>query len=306
MRQIFFFTSIFVFIFSFGFPLEKAQGAEDIRSSKPLTATLSCIPESTVITGENFVLFEGKETLFTCTVERVVKGSPLSVMLLGKQVRDKEVPAASSSSFTLADQVVKQTLVFPALYRGGKYVYTFSLVDTATRAAVSKEVILTGTLKSAKHALFQSVNVGETKPLWGAPLTIDYMLSFPEGQTLKTDPLTLRIVMQDIHGGECAVFAENQAVKEVNGAHAFTLPTQGACSNVLLVVLKAADGTVLEQRMLAIGLPEKKAPVAPSLFSKVISFIVGLPWMLKTGLIIMGVVALLFLTYVLIRKHRGY
>lgn len=306
MRQKFFFTSIFVLVFSFGFSLQTAQGAEAQMQSKPPIATFSCVPEATVATGENFALLEGNQTVFTCKVERIMKGAPLSVMLLGKQTFGKEVPAASSSNFTLADQAVTTTLIFPEVYRSGKYLYAFSLADTATRAAVAKDVTMTGTLKSTKHALFQSVNVGGAIPRWGAPLTLDYTLSLPEGQTLETGPLTLRIAMQDKSGGECAVFVENQAIAKINGAQTFVLSEQGACNNVLLVVLKAADGTVLEQRVLAIGLPEKKAPVAPSFFSQVLGFIVGLSWIWKTILIIMGVGAFLFLIYALIRKHRGY
>lgn len=302
----FLFMSVFVLLFSFSLSIETAQGAEE--AERVSLAYLSCIPETPVTAGKggsSFTLSAGKTTTFVCTAKQTKAGETVTALLLGKQAYGTEAPAASANTLSLADAAVTTTLTFPVVYASGKYTYTFSLINTATQKVMVPEMTLIGTLKGTEQASIQTMSIREKNPLWGAPVTLNLALSLPEGQTLETDPIMLRVAMQDTEGQECAVLVENQAVTQVGGTNTLTLPQHGSCTNLLSVTLYAADKTMLDQKTLAVGIIERSATQVPEL-SRSDALLARIPWILLVGFVVTSVLVLALFGYFLIRKHRGY
>lgn len=302
----FLFMSVFMLLFSFGLSVETVQGVEE--AERVSSAYLSCITDAPVTNGKDgasFALVMGKTTTFVCTAKQAKTGASIKALLLGKQAYGTEAPAASASTLSLTDTAVTTTLTFPAVYQPGKYTYTFSLINTATQEVLVPETTLTGILKGTEQAKIATMSIREKNPLWGSPVTLNLALSLPEGQTLETDPIMLRVVMQDKTGKECAVLVENQAVTQVGGTNTLTLPQEGSCANVLSVTLQTKDGAALDQKTLAVAIAEKSAVQVPEL-SRSDALLARIPWLLLVGFVVTGVLVLALFGYFLIRKHRGY
>lgn len=301
----FLFMSVLALLFSFGLSAQRVQGAEDVQVS---SAYISCTPEAPLTSGKegpSFALVAGKTTTFACTAKETKEGETVTALVLGKQAYGTEAPAASAGILSLADREMKTMLTFPVVYEVGKYTYTFSLINTATQEVMATDVTLTGILKGAGQASIQTMSIKEKNPLWGSPVTLNLALSLPEGQTLETDPIMLRVVMQDKQGQECAVLVENQAVTQVGGTNTLSLPQEGSCANLLSVTLSTKDGKTLDQKTLAIGIAEKSTVQAPEL-SRGDTFLSRTPWILLVGLVVTSVLVLALLGYFLIRRYRGY
>ncbi|MFZ3032122.1 MAG: hypothetical protein WA082_03735 [Candidatus Moraniibacteriota bacterium] len=301
----FLFIGVLAVFVTLGFsPVAQGAGEEASESS----GFLSCTPKAEVVDGKggpSFALSSGEATTFNCLAKQMTKGEAVTVMLLGKQAYGTEAPAASASTLFLADTAVATTLTFPAAYQPGKYTYTFSLIDTVTQKVIASEIPMTGTLKGTEQAKIGTMSIKEKNPLWGSAVTLNLALSLPEGQTLETDPIMLRIIMQDKQGKECVVLVENQAVTQVGGTNTLTLPQEGSCANMLSVTLSTADGKMLDQKTLAVGIAEKST-VNVSELSRSDALLARIPWILLVGFVVTSVLVLALFGYFLIRKHRGY
>lgn len=211
--------------------------------------------------GKNFILTSGQKPTFLCSVVNADKTKTFSGMIVGKETNGETTLAVASTSVVLpASGSAEATLQFPAVFQNGTYRYAFTLFDAETKQSLAKEVTLIGVIKGTKRPQILSVVPDKTNYAWGAPLTLTVALDLPKGDTLVSDTLLFDVAMQDRSGKGCAVLAENQTVTQVTETLLLRFPQEGNCVNAITLVLKSQDGNVIDQKVIAVGLPEMKAP----------------------------------------------
>lgn len=236
------------------------------RAAETSPVILTCTPNlpSNNIEGGQFTFAAGKTLTIDCTAQSAAS-SDLSAMLLGKQTDAQKKSDASSTDMTLTpDTPAKATLQFPAVFQNGNYNYSFTLLDIKTHQPIAKEVLLTGVIAGDEQARITAVALNQEEYEWQAPATLDLSVTLPENKTLETSPLSLEISMSDTNGKICHTLVKNTAIKQPVASYTFKFPESGTCANTLKIVLKNQDDTVVDERMLAVGLPESTVQTASS------------------------------------------
>lgn len=267
--------------------------------------SLFCVPMAVIEKGalaDTFPLTQGQETVFSCTVSALEKEKTMSVLLMGKQAYEKELPAATGTEVVLSGEPVVTTISFPVVYRFGTYQYTFSVIDLATKQEVGGPNQFVGVLKGEGRASIKDMSVDKEQYQWQDPVSLHLSLMIPEGVKIENEKLSLHVAVQNQQGGECVVLEDNRAVTEAEADYALSLPREeSACTNALSVILKQ-DETVVDQRTLAVRLKDATQSngaeqSGENIFSKI-------PKSLLIGIGLTVLFCLALAGYFLMRKER--
>ncbi len=244
-----------VVLFGLGSSYHGAQAAE----TDP-TLSLDCFPPGAEISDQaTFVQTSGTATTIVCEVLGAATDTELSVFVLGKQVFDGVAIASSGGDVSVkGEESGDVTLSFPAVFQAGKYQYTFSVMNKETGEVLITKAAFSGVIEgNALSAKIAAVIFDKEQYLWQTPaeLTVDTVLS--EGQVLQPDTLSLRVVMEDAAGNECAVLVENAPVVGTVERLSIVFPPEGQCANAVRIMLQDKSGTVLDQKIVAVNFPIK-------------------------------------------------
>lgn len=241
-------------VFGVGFVSEGVRGEQ-------FPVTLSCTSESDGQGSKEITLVSGQPSKVQCTATKITPDKSYELFLLGnRSFAQGTTSEASSTSFSLAaNAAASGFLEFPAVFQPGEYQYTFTLYDTVSKQPIADVATLRGVLKGKERATLGSVSVDQERYEWEAPLKLSLGVKLFQDTTLEASPLTVRVVLQNNQGEECAVLVENQPLSEFNESISMKLPKKGKCTNELTVSLKDKEGTVLDQKNVAIGLPVSEA-----------------------------------------------
>lgn len=297
-KKTFFSLALGVFFLTGSFVMIPVVAAETT-----FPATLSCLSE-TGTKGTSFSLMAGERAVFTCTAQTKGTGKAYGALLLGSQALGTETLVTSSSDLALTDTATT-TLTFPPTFQSGTYRYTFSLIDTATKLPLARELVLSGILKGTGQPPIQAVTLKQKTALWGEPFTLNLTLQFPEGTNLKMEAYTLHVALQGAQGGECAVLTESAPVTSETLTLDLFLPQKAECANAVTVMLRDKTGFIVDQRALTVELPEKVAeqfnmqPLGAS------ETFFGTPSIaIKVGLTLTSIFLLALIGYFLIKRNR--
>ncbi len=222
--------------------------------------SIYCLPENTKtdIVGA-FVQVSGEALTVHCDVSATDKNKDLSAFILGKQVFEgRDLSTTGSVVMLKGNETASVALTFPAVFQGGEYQYTFSLQENGSGRALAHESYLLG-----------SVEVGQTEArITGAKFDREryawqdsFRLTVNIDQTkavVSEKTLFLHVTLDDMSGKECAVLMEKQIVTSGAETVIASFPTEGTCANQVTVSLRGSDNEVLDQKILAVGLPEKR------------------------------------------------
>lgn len=279
-----------------------AYGAEQ------LPATLTCTPDlpSDTLRAEQFTFAAGRTLAINCTARSTAAGD-VSALLLGKQTDTQNKLSASGADMILtSDTPAQATLSFPAAFQRGNYRYSITLLDTKTHQPIAEEVTLVGVIEGDEQARILSLALEKEQYEWQAPATLSLSVTLPENKSLETSPLSLGISMNDALGATCQTLVADTPVKQVTDAYAFQFPGPGVCANTLQIVLKNQAGTVIDERVLAVGLPDVAVPTPSSNQSESTqpSMSSALSRPLIIGLVLTGIVFLAIGALALARKRK--
>lgn len=281
-----------------------AWAAEDMMVS------LSCVPKDAADQKTEKsnapTLVSGQPTVFSCTAKNVNMDKSVTLLVLGKETKDKMMPVTSSADLSLPVGASGEvTMQFPAIFQPGSYEYVFSVYDTETKALVSKEVVLSGVLKGAEQPAILSVIPDKDRYEWGAPFLFSLSLAMPKGEEFVPETLSVTATLQDMHGQSCLTLIDHQTLVKAEDLYQTIFPETAPCTNVLEVTLTDKDGTLLDKKLLAIGLPEAKMAKNKTSATFAPSTLVSLfPRSLMIGLSVTGVLVLALIGYFLVKKNQ--
>ena len=289
------------FVFASVMTVETALGAD----AAPTMASFSCAPlspEKKLTAGGVFALEVGDSPSFSCSVQSQNAEQKFAAVLVGKQTDAKGVMSASSSDLAVTSEQSGTTLIFPPVFQPGLYQYTFSLIDTVTKQPLSQDVTLTGKLKGTEQSHILSVAFDKEHYEWGAGASVVVTLGVPDGQTFDPKEFLLGGALQGKDGKFCQSVFEKQPVLQAENTYQFTLPEKGECVNALDVSLMTQNGTVVDQKTLAFGVPEMKT--ADTMANTGMSLAKGMSSAMVIGLILTGILVLVLVGYFLMKKNQ--
>jgi hypothetical protein len=279
-----------------------AQGvfAEDMIAQPILFA---CLPDAPVqITkNNNFALAFGSDTVFGCALKNTKNDAAYEAVLIGKQMDESGVVAISSNMVTLpADGTTQIALQFPAVFRPGMYQYTFSLTEKTTAEPLAREAILTGVLTGSAQASIVSATVNQTEYHWAGPFALTVKVAHPPEQSLDQVPLFLTLSMQNKQGHECALLEKDIPVQQIEDTYQLHFPQGADCTNAVVVSLRTKDGSVKDQTILAVPLPEGGA----TLLQRGLADVIRVPKILMAAVFLTIVGCFVLASYFVVRKWR--
>lgn len=266
-----------------------------MAESLPLTDTIRCVPDAAhgSVSKNTFPIARGKEIVFECTVLQSKTDGTFSATLIATQNGGGQAAVISSADIVTKDALpAKASLRFPAVFQKSDYLYSFSLIDTATKQPLAREITLLGTLKDTVPARISKVVTDRPEYTWGDTVSLTLTLDRPEQ---STTPLTLDLSMPTAEGTVCAKLSENQSITGNEMTLSTVIPKQNdGCANTLDIVLKAEDKTVLDQKTLALSIATPEAinetnVAAPRSLS---TSLIGLA--VASGVILLSLVGFLF------------
>lgn len=292
--------------------LETARGAEVVenQSQRESAFSLSCVWQDDlgIGLGESGVVpvVSADETPFECEITNKEKEQGASLLLSGKQIDSNGAADATAIAIDLGTGgSQKATLTFPRVYRSGQYQYVFSLFDTVTKQSVAKDFVLTGELEgdAAMQVSIDQVSLDKEQYEWTDSFVLNVTLNNLEKQDLSSEPLSLHVALQDKTGAPCAVLSDSQRIMNSEEKLKLKFPGEGTCVNGMVVALRDAKGMVLDQKILAVGLPETKPVHEGSALQKT-GMLNGVPLLVQVGLIMTFCLLLILGGYFFLRKQK--
>lgn len=286
-------------VMSFG---SGARAAED-----EYPVSLFCSPEEAEIDASGgFVQTTGTITTIVCEMTDSMKDRSVSAFLLGKQTFEGASLSTLGSDVILTGNTsLKTTLPFPAVFQNGEYQYTFSLIDKGTQKVLAKESYLVGTTKGDTPRIkIASATISEGQHKWQSPFDLTVTFDIPKEYDFQSNPISLHVGMRDILGNECAVLLQKHFIRTESQKFGLFFPEEGNCINGVTVSLQDKTSAVVDQKILAVGLPDRK-PIneevaSPS--SGQTGFLKNIPLAIQVGLVITTILILTLGGYFLLRK----
>ena len=286
------------------------RGAESAETPNKDVFSLSCTWQDTLGIGkaekEALPVVSGEATTFECDVTSSDKARNISLLLVGKQidVRGGTDAVAASVEFGV-DTFKKTALTFPAVHLPGEYQYVFALFDTQTKLPVGKELVLDGAMEGnlQSQIMIDRVSLEREHYDWADPFTLTVAVNIPEGVDVKTTQPRVHVTMNNMNGEECAVLTEDQDVTQAENVYQLRFPKEGKCVNAVRVSLSDKEGSVLDQKVVAVGLPEVKI-ATPSGMTNGAGFFSATSRILLVALGLTGILCLALVGYFVIRKRK--
>ena len=282
-------------------------GSEAQAAENEYTVSLFCAPqENTVDSSGRFTQVSGTIVTIVCEITDSMKDRAVSAILLGKQTYE------GASLSTLGNDVVltgnmnaETTLPFPAVFQSGEYQYTFSLIDKETQKVITQEAYLVGTIKGdTPRVKIASAIVSEGQHQWQGPFDLTTTFDIPEGYDFQANPLSLHVGMQDTNGDECAVLLQKHFIRTDSQKLGLVFPEEGNCVNGMIVSLHDKTSAVVDQKILAVGLPNTQPATDESSPTQEMEILKGIPLAIQVGLAITVILIVTLIGYFLLRRQK--
>lgn len=224
--------------------------AQGVLAAPPYQLSLSCLPDST---GQDVL---EQTMMFRCAIKEKSASTKtrVSAILSGKRESDHQESVVSTAEVLLnGASLTEVTLRFPMVLQSGTYQYSFVLSDLETKEPIAGAVSYTRKF-STDRAWIDVVSVDQKQYHWGAPVTLGLSLHIPDEQSLESQALTVDVTMRDSAEKTCATLAERLPVRQAADTYPLRFPEKGSCTNTLVIVLRGKDGTVIDQKTIAVNL----------------------------------------------------
>lgn len=250
-----------------------------------------------------FAQTKGEALSVRCEISNSSKDKIFSAFLLGKQVFEGQTLASTGEPVTIKEsETVDITLTFPAVFQGGEYQDTFSLIDPSTAQPLAHDAYLLGTIEGGKKAVrIESATFDRERYMWQDAFQLTVNLDATKDAELGARGLSFHLTLDGATGEECAVLEEKKAVTGGTETLNLVFPAEGACANQMTLSLRADDGSVVDQKILAVGLPEKK-PIQVASTGMTGEMLAKVPGPVLLLLVITGVLILGLTGFLLMRK----
>lgn len=283
-----------------------SQGGVQAAETNPVLS-LGCFPEGIEISDQaTFVQTSGTITTIVCEVSSATADTELSVFVLGEQMLDSVTVASSGGdAFLKGEEPGDVMLSFPAVFQAGKYQYTFSVMSKETGEVLLTKAAFSGVIEeNALSAKIAAVTFDKEQYLWQAPAELTVNTTLLAGQILQPDMLSLRVVMEDTTGNECAVLVDNAPVVGAVERLSIVFPPEGQCTNAVRIVVQDKSGTVLDQKIVAINFPIKSERFGMNQGSLPEGIFGDVPFFLQAGLVGTIILLLALGGYFMMRRKK--
>lgn len=264
---------------------------------------LSCTPKKVLVDGKThvFTLTKGEGIEFGCLMINTTK-EKLSGTLLGKQTTSLNGESAASAAVVSieGEESKEVTLSFPAVFVGGNYFYAFKLMGSDGQS-LSQDVVLTGVLVNKEELRITAATLDKDQYTWtdSAKLTLTLTANGQEQSFITNEKPTLTVAMLTADQTPCAYLIDKRALTEVKADYVFTFSQAELCSNAIKVTVQKENGEVMDQKIIAVALPERTQNMSKAPGKMLLSL--NQPMGILTWV---SVLCLIFLAYILWRHHK--
>lgn len=286
-----------------------AENTDTPTQTTPADITLTCNPGLFKTTEGSkplqFEIIPGTPIALNCFVQNSTE-QEFTTLLLVKQTGPGGVSASSSDMKITEKSSSQATLTFNPVFQTGSYLFSFSLIDTATKQPIGTDFIMVGTIEGGEQPHILRVFTDKTSYNWADPIKLSLFMSYPE--YVDNIPLRTEVIMLDESNNLCVnltpedILLKNQRTIDID----LVLPNKDAeCANTLTLTNKLIDGTIIEKKSVAINLPDRN-PVQNELHTtSILPFSsLELPRFLTVGLVLTGIVILVLIIYFLFKKKK--
>ena len=260
---------------------------------------LSCTPKHVPAEkGGPFLLKKGERIELGCFMTNATEDS-LTGTLSAKEYRSKGSDTRISSTDIVLASGESQAvdLVFAPLFVTGSYYYAVSLTG-ANNQALSPTVTLTTLLEGQNQPAIASAHLDKGQYAWSdlAVLTVA-LTDETTSNMLKDQGVQLSVMMLDEKGTNCTTLLTQERVTSVTGEYRFKFSPEVSCTNTIRVVLQNDKTETLDEKVLAVALPEREKGPTPAGLKNLASAS-GVVWAIV-------VIVILTLVYWLWRRKRA-
>ncbi len=288
-NRLYFLTRLFLLSVCFW-----VNGVEWVQAEE--SAQLRCWTINDVGKTESVItMFSGREVGVTCEINGT-KGSNEPAVLIGKRSLGEEIPSSVTTSLSVTEGAQEVVLNFPAAFQPGTYQYEFSLFSTSSKELLTKKITLEGSIQGEKQPKFIVVSLEKESYHWQDEFVLSYAIDFPDGFLIQQSGLTLRAVMLDSNGEECAVLDTSLIQLGYDSSTAtLKFPETGSCTNTLVFTLINKEGVVLDEYRLAVPLVIPESAVATSMSPVVETSKANMWFVIGGGLVVLVLVFIWFI-----------
>lgn len=281
------------------FPLHLVRAEGEV----PPKVALSCTPRNLPSDEKRvFTLNKGEGVAITCFLINTTKDT-LSGMLLAKQNSNLNGEStASSTSVTLEGEESKEvSLSFGPVFVPGNYYYSATFMGTDGHS-LSRDTVLSGVLVGETVLSMATATLDKGEYGWtdSAKLSLTLTASGQEASIIENEKPTVSVAMLTKDQVPCAYLLDKRPITQAKDDYVFTFSDAALCANTLRITLQKADGTVMDQKVIAVSLPERTQGAIPQTRGKSL-----LALDQPMGILVwVGVLCLIFLAYTLWRQKR--